>query len=207
MDGLCNTTSVKSLKENAFTLIEMLTVIAIIGILVALLLPVISASKARARDVQCTGNLHQLGVGLQNFLANNHGYISMYGTKGDDYPGTWMGQLETFGLGIVRPASNYLGIGVWRCPSAQFGDWTTRMTPGAAPLYYAYNTLGLAADLTNSLGLAGQYDSDKGKYVRIAESEVIAPSEMMAIGDSFAGGVDFTRENLDYLRNEGNTFA
>lgn len=200
-------TSMHRFNRNGLTLVELLVVMAIIAILVALLIPAVTRARARTRDIQCVGNLHQLGMGLQTFLANNHGYISMFATRGDDYPGTWMGQLEEFGIGIARPASNYLQVGVWRCPSAQFGEWTKRMEPGGTPSYYAYNTLGLGNSRSNSLGLAGHHDPDEGTYVRTSESEVIAPSDMMAIGDSFAGGVDFTRENLDYLMKEGNTFT
>ena len=48
--------------KNAFTLIEMLVVIAIIGILAALLLPALAKSKEQARAVQCLSNTKQIQV-------------------------------------------------------------------------------------------------------------------------------------------------
>jgi len=63
------------LPEGAFTLIELLVVIAIIAILAALLLPVLSAAKARGKQASCLGNLHQFGLGLQMYSADNAGRL------------------------------------------------------------------------------------------------------------------------------------
>ncbi len=66
-------------RQAAFTLIELLTVIAIIGILAAILIPVVSSVRESARASRCIGNLRALNIGLQLFLEDNNGRIQVWG--------------------------------------------------------------------------------------------------------------------------------
>ncbi|HVU09476.1 MAG TPA: type II secretion system protein [Verrucomicrobiae bacterium] len=196
-------------KNAAFTLIELLTVIAIVGILAALLLVAVSHAKAKAQKIQCVGNLHQIGVGLQNFLANNHGYPIAIAKAhpNSDYPGNWIRQIKVGGIGTLQLATNFYETSIWRCPSAAWKTSFLAQKPPPKTLYYGYNRFGVdeTTNRLNSFGFNGHYDTNSEIYTAVGESEVAVPADTMIIADSFDASGGLERRDPGWFDNYGNT--
>jgi len=61
------------MKKSAFTLLELLIVVAIIAILAAILFPVFSRARENARKASCISNLHQIGLGIAMYRGDYDG--------------------------------------------------------------------------------------------------------------------------------------
>jgi general secretion pathway protein G len=77
-------------KARAFTLVELLTVIAIIAILAALLFPVFARAKAAAKKTQCISNLRQIGDSITLYMSDSDGIFPHALDASDKYdPQIW----------------------------------------------------------------------------------------------------------------------
>lgn len=94
----------------AFTLIELLVVVGIIAVLLAIATPVVIGMRGRGEAAKCLGNLRQLGVALNGYLADHDQRmpsVAMGREAGDDDTGT-----------IVEALAPYAGgAEAFRCPA------------------------------------------------------------------------------------------
>lgn len=72
-------------KNTGFTLVEMLLVIAIVGTLAAIILPVLGKAKTRAQGIQCVSNLKQFTVGWQIYTDESNNYYPINSSTTADH--------------------------------------------------------------------------------------------------------------------------
>jgi prepilin-type N-terminal cleavage/methylation domain-containing protein len=175
-------------NEGGFTLIELIVVIAIVSILATLLLPALSAAKAKAQRTACINNLRQINLGLRMYSDDSN-------DKAPRTPGTTIAPSLNWS-GYKNLMKGYVGLkGVassqdklFACPadtfyydmgSGSFGYVTKPMHGQAFSDFssYAFNG-GNARTNSNAPGIAGRAISsinDPVKTVLVAESSAFAP--------------------------------
>lgn len=72
-----NFTRLVPLKVSSFTLVELLVVVAILGLLAGLLIPVTQKAIAAGKTGKATGNLRQVGVLMNSYLSENNNRITV----------------------------------------------------------------------------------------------------------------------------------
>jgi prepilin-type N-terminal cleavage/methylation domain-containing protein/prepilin-type processing-associated H-X9-DG protein len=104
-------TSQKMGSLRGFTLSEMLTVIAIIAVLAALLFPVVGRARKSAGNAKCVSNMRQLGTALTSMIGDQAPNLSVHYYNGAKEP-TWAYDLVDKGYLSSDTMKN-----VARCPS------------------------------------------------------------------------------------------
>lgn len=84
------------MKKFSFTLIELLIVIAIIGILFTFLVPSLSKAREKARIAVCASQQKQIGFAITAYTSNNNGKIPFNNSLGNGQERTWDDRLALY---------------------------------------------------------------------------------------------------------------
>ncbi|PAW76265.1 MAG: hypothetical protein B9S32_15560 [Verrucomicrobia bacterium Tous-C9LFEB] len=158
----------RSHSSGAFTLMELLVVVAIVGLLISILIPGLTYARKMADSARCVNNLRQLAIGGLSYGADNNGlfpgyywYMPSQVKRG--------GLADQLGLYIVKGKMDT----VMTCPTAQ-RTWPVNSNDYPYNRTYAIN------------GIARSCGSDESVFydIPIRFSQISNPERMMFFIDS-----------------------
>lgn len=190
--------------SRGFTLLELLTVIAIISVLAAMLFPVYVNAKKSAARAQCQSNLSQIAKAFEMYTSD---YNSCYPCTANDVDsnGNKVGQYLWMGRYFRWPMKHYVGYRAGYNTSDPQGDkqttrvWSSILRCPADPLpgdVYDGTSYGYSAafyhkpDQVNSMTLTQLYNDPNPSFAVVTTSQVRYPAKKALLADWLAHSDD-----------------
>ncbi|MFA6960984.1 MAG: prepilin-type N-terminal cleavage/methylation domain-containing protein [Opitutaceae bacterium] len=180
--------------HGAFTLIELLAVIAIIGVLVAILIPIVGSVRTSARASKCVSNLRQYSTAFQLYGNDNRGFYpaprqpdaNNPSANGNSSGGNWQLELAPYtSPKMVDGAVNFYRlkerdgeINIAYCPS--YADFFSNVAEVQAT---NLNALGYGMNFNLNVGGA-TLNTSSGLVTRFCASLIVNPARSVLVGDS-----------------------
>jgi prepilin-type N-terminal cleavage/methylation domain-containing protein/prepilin-type processing-associated H-X9-DG protein len=179
--------------KRAFSLIELLVVISVIGLLMAVMLPALVSARAGARGIVCKSNLRQLGLANAGYALENDGY---YVPAAADITSQWGGKYRWHGErgsadepfdSAKGPLAAYLSDGkVKGCPEkvnfVKGQDWNTNFEQGCGG--YGYNRIYLGSREWQGRQFKTLQEMQQAGWETTRTTEVRRPGQTLMFADT-----------------------
>lgn len=185
-----------------FTLLELIVVIATIGILITLLVPSLQKSRERAMQSVCMSNQKQCGIAFVSYAKDYNSKICMFNEAASaNYQEYWSGHLLAY---------NYLtGYTVYKCPS--FAPFSNNIAETARTFGINKRCRTNNANDTNAIKITADEDNDPSNdhlsLIYMDYRRIDSPAEFILITDSVNAAGSSIRTQSNHILSYNSTSA